>query len=167
MISASRALALFAVLFLLWPAAMAQGASVKVQNPVPYAKDADVPEKARAECELGEKLATFLAEYDSGVELVSGKPSGGRVLGMEITNVHAPGGGAFSGPKWMEVKGTLRDGGKTVGSFRAKRYSTGGAFATFKGTCSIVGRCAKAIAKDIAEWLESPTRNAALGNAKE
>ena len=85
----------------------------------------------------------------------------GRVLALEITEVHAPGGGAFSGPKWMSVKGELFDNGKQIGSFRAKRLSTGGAFGGFKGTCAIIGRCSKTLGSDIAGWLGSPTPNAA------
>ena len=56
--------------------------------------------------------------------------------------------------------------GKTVSRFRAKRYSTGGAFAGFKGTCSIIGRCARAVGRDIAAWLEDPKDGALLGEAK-
>ena len=67
---------------------------------------------------------------------------------------------------WMTVIGTLRERGRVVGSFRAKRYTTGGAFAAFKGTCSIIGRCTKAIGKDIAAWLENPGMDSKLGDAK-
>ena len=41
----------------------------------------------------------------------------------------------------------------------------GGAFGGFKGTCSILGRCIKAIGADIAKWLANPTMDAMLGNA--
>jgi len=37
-------------------------------------------------------------------------------------------------------------------------------FAAYKGTCSIVGRCAKSIGKDISNWLENPTDDASLGD---
>ncbi|HEY7863336.1 MAG TPA: hypothetical protein VIE39_06745, partial [Thermoanaerobaculia bacterium] len=70
------------------------------------------------------------------------------------------------GAKWMTVNGTLYDRGKQIGSFRAKRFSSGGAFGAFKGSCAIIGRCAKAIGQDIAGWLAAPTPNALLGNAQ-
>jgi hypothetical protein len=66
----------------------------------------------------------------------------------------------------MTVKGQLYENGKEADSFRAKRFSTGGMFAGFKGTCSIIGRCTKAIGEDIARWLEVPTANAKLGDAR-
>jgi hypothetical protein len=65
----------------------------------------------------------------------------------------------------MTVTGTLTEDDKPVASFRAKRFSTGGAFGGFKGTCSIIGRCTKAIAGDIAAWLKSPVDGAELGDA--
>jgi hypothetical protein len=65
----------------------------------------------------------------------------------------------------MTVKGELYDRGKQIGSFRAKRYTTGGAFGAFKGTCSIIGRCTKTIGEDIARWLAAPTQNAIIGDA--
>ena len=66
----------------------------------------------------------------------------------------------------MTVTGTLREGGRAVGTFRAKRFTTGGVFAGFKGTCSIIGRTTKVIGKDIAAWLENPGMDSKLGDAK-
>jgi hypothetical protein len=43
---------------------------------------------------------------------------------MAKTEVTAFGGGAWSGAKWMTVKGTLVENDKPIASFRAKRYST-------------------------------------------
>jgi hypothetical protein len=153
---------------LLLPAPPAFAQATKVPRSIPFAKSAAVPDAVRAQCELQTKVPEFIAQTaGSSVELVDA-PSrkAGRVLEMEITEVHAPGGGAFSGAKWMTVNGTLYDRGKQIGSFRAKRYSTGGAFGAFKGSCAIIGRCARAIGQDIAGWLVAPTQNAMLGNAQ-
>ena len=38
------------------------------------------------------------------------------------------------------------------------------AFATFKGTCSILGRCVKALGRDVSEWLQHPSERAVLGD---
>lgn len=149
------------------PQASAQ--ATKVQRSIPFAKNAAVPDAVRNQCELQTKVPEFLAQSaGSSVELVDGALNRklGRVLEMEISEVHAPGGGAFSGAKWMTVNGSLYDRGKQIGSFRAKRFSTGGAFGGFKGTCAIIGRCTKAIGQDIAGWLASPTQNAQLGDAQ-
>jgi len=139
--------------------------AIGIPQVVPFAENLSVPEAVRNECQLGEKVSSFLTESASNVK-VSNDSKQGRYLSMAITEVFASGGGAWSGPKWMTVTGTLMENDKAVASFRAKRYSTGGAFGGFKGTCSIIGRCTKAIAQDIAEWLKNPVDGAELGDAR-
>ena len=149
-------------------AASASGAGddpIKVARTIDFAESARAPQKVRDECSLQTKVTHFIDEFSDQVTLVDGDAGrSGRVLVLEISEVHAPGGGAWSGPKVLGVKGTLQDNGKHVAGFTAKRYSGGGMFGGYKGTCSIVGRCAKAIGKDIARWLESPTDGAHLGD---
>jgi hypothetical protein len=84
-------------------------------------------------------------------------------LALRIEAVRAPAGGAWSGPKWIEVSGVLREGDRTAGSFRARRSSLGGPFAPFLDTCAILERCARAITGDVAAWIEDPTLDAQLG----
>ena len=119
-----------------------------------------------SECPTGLQIASFL-EMGSRQVQIGTLPSAGHYIDMAITEFHMPGGGAWSGPKWLEVTGTLHEGdGDEVASFRAKRFSTGGAFAPFKRNCSIIGRCARAIAGDIAAWLRNPIDGAELGDAR-
>lgn len=141
------------------------GDAIAIPNVVPFAKGVDVTAAVRAECKLGEKVAAYVEQYSKLVEPKDELGSGKRIE-MEITEVFAPGGGAFSGPKWVEVSGTLKEGDKAVASFRAKRFSTGGAFGTFSGTCKILAKCTKALGKDIAQWIKEPRDNAELGDAK-
>jgi hypothetical protein len=62
------------------------------------------------------------------------------------------------------VKGSLNQKGKMLGDFKARRYSGGGMFCGYKGTCAILGRCVKALGKDVVEWLAQPTSRAVLGD---
>jgi hypothetical protein len=158
-------LSLFVMALLCAVSASAAEDTIGIPRAVPIAENVDVSQAVRNECQLGEKVSTFLAQSASNVT-VSDDSKMGRYLRMEITEVVATGGGAWSGPKWMTVKGTLLENDKAIASFRAKRYSTGGAFGGFKGTCSIIGRCTKAIAEDIAEWLKNPVDGAELGDAQ-
>jgi hypothetical protein len=146
--------------------AVAWAGGVEVRSPVPYASQAEVRQAVRTECQVGEKLASYLEQYGDDIELVTGEPeSSGRVLHVQITDVFAPGGGVFSGPKWMQVTGKLEQDGELVGSFRARRISSG-AFTGFSGTCGILARCARAIAQDITTWLAKPSKGALLGDAR-
>jgi hypothetical protein len=146
----------------------AAGAAVQVPRSISFSSGAGGSQAVREQCALETKIPAFIAEFAADVELVDGAvdPKGGRALELSIIEVHAPGGGAFSGPKWVAVQGRLFERGRLVGSFRAKRFSTGGAFAEFKGTCDILGRCARAIGMDVARWLDEPTMDAELGDAR-
>ena len=141
------------------------GEMVTIASKIPVAASTSVPGTFR-ECAVEEQVANFLHDLSPRVQIGT-IPGGGHYIDMAITEVHLPGGGAWSGPKWLEVTGTLFEGdGDIVASFRAKRFSTGGAFAVFKGGCSIIGRCAKAIAGDIDAWLRNPVDGAELGDAR-
>jgi hypothetical protein len=139
---------------------------VRVLRTIPFSAESGASQNVQDECQLQTKVPQFLGSFSKSVELVDG-PLGtdGRVLELEISQVHAPGGGAWSGAKSMTVKGTLRENGEEIGTFIATRYSGGGAFGGYKGTCGIVGRCAKAIGKDIAGWLAKPGKDSRLGDA--
>jgi len=161
----SAGFSLFAAALCFSLSAAAVDEVIHIPEVVPFAENTNVPAAVRNECQLGEKVSAFLTESAPNVEVSTG-PEQTRYLSMAITEVYAAGGGAWSGPKWMTVTGTLKENGQAVASFRAKRFSTGGAFGGFKGTCSIIGRCTKAIAQDIAEWLKNPVDGAELGDAR-
>jgi len=138
-------------------------ADVQVAREIPYAKDAKVRQAVREKCEVGTRLALAIEASSPEVELVD-RPSGRSRLDLEILRVHSPGGGVFSGPKWIEVKGKLRKGGRVVGDFVARRYSSGGPFGLFIGTCGILNRITKALGNDIGVYLESPSKGARIGD---
>lgn len=147
-------------------AAPARAGVVKVQTTIPFSEGSGASQNVQDECQLETKVPAYLNQYSDEVELVSGATgSAGRVLELEITEVHAPGGGTFSGAKSMSVSGTLREDGRKVGSFTARRYSGGGVFGGYKGTCGIVARCAKTIGKDISRWLQDPNMDSKLGDS--
>ena len=142
-----------------------------IQAITPYAENAQVRDAVRQECELDSKLPAFVQQYAKANGMAVALKSDsldtrkGKVLVLEITNVTAPGGGAWSGAKSMSIAGKLYDHGKLVGDFTGSRYSGGGFFGGYKGTCSIVGRCSKALGKDVADWLKNPVRDAHLGDS--
>lgn len=143
---------------------------IQVDKVTAYSKSAVVPVAVRNECEIQSQLPEFVESFASQNNVavvrkgaVSPKTKG-RVLEMEIVNLIGTGGGAWSGAKSVTVEGKLYDNGKMIGSFTGRRLSGGGFFGGYKGTCSILGRCVKAIGKDISLWLKSPTMNARFGD---
>ena len=164
--------ALLIAAFAALPLVSQAGGALTIEKRAPFEKNLHVPDAVRAECNLETNVPKFVQEYaektHDKVDLVAqaGKGTPGQALSMKIVDVAGTGGGAWSGAKHVAVEGTLWENGKVKGTFRAVRYSGGGAWGGYKGTCAILGRCAKAIGKDVAGWLESPGMNSRLGDAK-
>ena len=151
-------------------AAKEQAADVTVSQTIPFAENSGANSTVKAECQIQTRLPEFIKSFakDDPQVVLTADPIDqvkGRVLILEIVSVVGAGGGAWTGPKSVTVKGELWEDGKVIGSFTASRYSGGGAFGAYKGTCSIFGRCVKVLGEDIAAWLKSPRMNAMLGNA--
>lgn len=161
-------------LCLLAAAALAAGSvhaeSITLARTAPYAADSEIASNIKSECQLTTQLPAYIAEYaeerrigTAFAEQVS--PSDpGRVLVVEIDEAISRGNAFIGHQKFTRAKGALYQDGEEIGSFVAQRYSMGGAFAGYKGSCSVLGRTVKAIGKDVAEWLAAPTRDARLGD---
>ena len=141
----------------------ARAETTRLSDRVAFADGSGATAAVRDQCGLQTGLPEQVRSYAPDVELVSGKATGRRTLELLIAEVHAPGGGAFSGPKWMTVEATLRENGKTVATARAKRVTSGGPFG---GTCDQLRKVSRAIASDLGAWVASPSPNAALGDAR-
>lgn len=153
---------LFWVMIGVAPALASADADIAMTNKVPYAEGISVAETVLNECEIEARVANALATASPRLRLVdSVRDVPGLVLTVQITEVQALPGGFFSGPKAITIYGTLKDSGKTLGSFRAKRFATSGG-----GTCATLEKVATAIGKDVAVWLEKPTLDAELGDAR-
>jgi hypothetical protein len=134
--------------------------SIKIGNKIPYAGPDVAREAIRKECDLENQMAAFLSAAVKGAEQTDNlKKAGGKVFDGKITGVWAAGGpwGAAS----ILVEGQLREKGKVIGTVAARRNTTRGG-----GACSKLSVSARAIAKDIAGWIESPSMGAKLGDAK-
>ncbi len=147
------------------------GTEILVIDQIDFAESPPVRKVVRDECRLPEKLTSFIdqfaAKYYSQILTntdISTVPAGTQILKIKITDIKGFAGSAWSGDKSVSITGTLLKDDKVFGDFKARRVSGGGMFTEFKGTCSILGRCIKALGKDIAEWLKVPTRNTVLGD---
>jgi hypothetical protein len=142
-------------------AASGAQAAVQVASSIPFAPNAGASGAVQQECQLQTLVPQAIQQAGADVQLVGAPAKGGRWLELSISEVHAPGGGMFSGPKWMAVSGKLYDKGKVIGSFRAKRISTG-----LRSTCGSLAKIATVIGRDVAAWLTAPSMNAEIGDAR-
>jgi hypothetical protein len=134
---------------------------VLLLTPVTYRADASVVQRVREECHiesmLEQDVGSALKKRLSGGTVDSeAAANGATVLKLQISHVLGVGGGAWSGPKALTVYADLVENGKVVRQARINRWSTGGVWGGFKGTCSIINRCSVAIAKDLTRWAADP-----------
>jgi hypothetical protein len=136
--------------------------------PVTYKSGIRMHDSVRNECLLPKKLSGFirdnaLGDYQNIIVDGSQSTFSADVLSVEIDSLRASKGGGWSGPKYVSVQGSLKRNGSVIGNFQGKRTSMGAAFGVFKRTCDILGRCTKTLGKDIAVWLQNPSKNSMLG----
>lgn len=81
----------------------------------------------------------------------------GRRLVLRVDEVHAIGGGGYTGPKWMDMSGELLEGNLLVASF--KSHSTSGRGLT---TCRSHDSLSDSTTDMIVNWLNSPSIDAKL-----
>lgn len=138
--------------------------------PVVFAKDLEVREAVRNECQLLTKLPDFVQSYAqdqyAAIDLDAKRSMSADFLQIEIVDLPKFSKNAWAGRggQWVTVKGSLLRKNKRTISFKGNRASMGGFMGGYKGTCALLGRCTKALGKDIAEWLKNPVDGANLGD---
>lgn len=130
--------------------------SIRVLMPTPLAVNNDVPAKVKEEChDLGRVLPLSIARGNRNVVLVNSAKEltarTGRYFLLEIVEIKARGGGVWSGPKHMLVRGIAFADGKQVADVEAERGSTM-AFSA----CSSLEKVERVLGQDLAKWLISP-----------
>lgn len=143
--------------------------TIYMSQTAPYSDSKAVAQAILQECDLPAQQAQLLhaAANERGIVLVlddaAVKAGKGRVLHVEITNAVSSGNAFIGHRKQVAVKGRLLEDGTEIGTFSGLRHSGGGFAAGFKGSCTVLNRCAKALAKDITLWLANPRMDARIG----
>jgi len=144
------------------------GEPLTIVVPIGFAEGTFVRPAVRDECELQTKVPGFIAEYakrdfDIATATSVEKSGPGKVLIVEVTGTDEAGNAWTGRHKTLTIRGELLENGQVVGSFTARRSTMGGFAGGYKGNCSFFGRCAKALGKDVAQWLKNPGMNSLIG----
>ena len=145
--------------------------SITMQKSIKYDTRIVVTGAVINQCKLQTKIPHYIQLYSKkngiAMNLTTQNLSNvnGQVLEVKIVHVTSHRGGAWSGPKSVTISGMLKKEGKLVAKFTAERRTGGGAFGAYKGTCSLLGRCAKTIGQDVARWLKNPVNGTHLGDS--
>lgn len=150
----------FCASLLLASSAWAEGGAIKVATVTPYKDATRIADKIVEECpELGEKLGRFLKEFATKYDVMTvqadsvSPTDSGRVLVVEITDAVSAGSAFVGHRKSMSARAELFEDGQSKGHVDFSRNSGGGFAGGYKSSCSVLGRCTKALGKDIAGWL--------------
>ena len=126
-----------------------------------YGPNSAVPDNIKAECTLpAAQTESVLAALNAAGITAQAAPTGavrakGRFLKLEIVSAISAG-NAFLGHKKQVTTGAhLFENGKEIAQTTKTRDSMGGAFAGYRGSCSVLHRCTTTLGKDIAEWVKS------------
>jgi hypothetical protein len=124
---------------------------------------AEVPADVRKECnELGDEMPKAMMRANRYVTLVSTtrelQEKTGKYLSVEITRVRGKAAGALTGPKKLNVRGSLIENGKEIADFEGEKGTMAAA-----GTCSTLEKVEKDLGAEIGAWLQHPLPHSRLG----
>lgn len=144
--------------------------AIRVQQSTPYANNGTNDPAVMRECTINTQLPEFIREYAAtkGLDValipeINAKAKGKNLV-IDFTTTRS-GGNAFIGHyKYTQIKAVLYENGKQIADLTAARRSGGGAFAGFKGSCSVMGRTVKALGNDVAVWLQNPMPGMRMGD---
>ncbi|MDG4811610.1 hypothetical protein P8629_01195 [Hydrogenovibrio sp. 3SP14C1] len=129
-----------------------------------------VSQSALVECQLPSQFPQLLkqkaADDNINVTLVDqlNKDAKGYQLAAEFTQIMSAGNAFIGHRKYSQIHLTLYKDGKKLSESDLGRYSGGGMFAGFKGSCSVLRRTVEANAQDAVVWLNSPVDGAKMGD---
>jgi len=144
--------------------------NIKISSKVPYAKNSRVSHAIKNECNIQSQITEYTKSYSEGNDLnvtIDDAPSSSdMVVKTTITNAVSRGNAFLGHRKYISIKSELYKNGKLLSTMHAARQSGGGFMGGFKGSCAVLGRSAKALGKDVANWLKNPIDNAYIGNTR-
>jgi hypothetical protein len=141
-------------------AAMAADAVVVLSPVAAYANPEAIAENIKSECKLPEyQTDVFRRELEAqGVSVKLGEkdevPGTGRFVQLRIQHALSSGNAFIGHRKHVTTSVKLFENGKEIARSTHARDSMGGFGGGFKGSCTVLERCADTLAKDLTAWLK-------------
>jgi hypothetical protein len=151
----------FAAVSLIAMGSVAQAASYQIPDNIGYKDVTIIPSNIVEECkELGRQLSGSLAAEltKTGAEVhrvATLDAAAGPVIDIKISNMVSAGNAFIGHRKSASVWVELRQGSEVLGAKGFTRDTMGGAFAGFKGSCTVLERAVLVLGKDVAQWTQS------------
>jgi hypothetical protein len=146
------------------------GKTLYIKPMATYSPNSRVSSKIKTECTLPKAISDSIIQFskNSGVNIKVKNNIRPNELELKIQIEDAvSSGNAFVGHnKFVDISGSIVKGNTVYYTFDAARRSGGGYFGAYRSSCSVLGRIAKALGKDISYWLSNPYDNAKMGDTE-
>jgi hypothetical protein len=152
------------------PALAGTDNTVAIETLIPYANRDEIRDSTRKDCGLGTKLSRHIVDRSGKRGLTLNRVGNladskeARVLGIRITD--ALGSGGMLPSTSISIDGVLKQDTKVIGTFVATRFSKAGFLPFMTSECSVFSNAVKLLAEDVSKWLEKPSLDARLGDAR-
>ncbi len=147
-----------------------RGKTIYIRPLVSYAPRSNVQRNIKEECTLPKALSDSILKNskNNGLDVRVKRKIRRNEFELKVQIEEAvSAGNAFVGHnKFVTISGAIVKGNKVYYTFDAARLSGGGYFGAYRSSCSVLGRIAKALGKDVAIWLRNPYDNAKLGDTQ-
>ena len=144
--------------------------TVAIETLIPYANRDEIRDSTREDCGLGTKLSRQIVDRSEKRGLTLKRVGNladseeARVLSVRITD--ALGSGGMLPSTSISIDGVLKQDAKVVGTFVATRFAKAGFLPFMTSECSVFSKAVKLLAEDVSKWLENPSLDARLGDAR-
>lgn len=146
------------------------GKTIYIKPLVRYSPRSNVQRNIKEECTLPKALSDNIVKnsINNGLDVRVERNVGKNRFELKVQIEQAvSAGNAFVGHnKFVAISGAIVKGNKVYYTFDAARLSGGGYFGAYRSSCSVLGRIARALGKDVAIWLKNPYDNAKLGDTQ-
>ncbi|WNO08912.1 hypothetical protein [Teredinibacter sp. KSP-S5-2] len=156
---------IFSVFFVFISIQVSAGELIRVSASPQYHDPEIIPENIKSECTgLGNTFSSYtkqsLEKYGYTVELTDdiSETSQGTNIRLTIVNAVSSGNAFMGHNKSVSMRADVIVDGKVVDTYKHTRNSRGGFGAGYKGSCAVLGRCAKALGKDVANWYKKKAK---------